>query len=307
MKQITLALLIIMLEFFSGCKSSTWADDTSDKSNSPIADGNYTGRIVSRSLHHDNVDKENLSLQLKFNYKHNGDSTATFIDNNGKNTEFSGKLDYEILARTYPYYVEEDSNCFVSNQTDGSYLVFNKCVYTNKITDLGNINGFISRFQLFNKDNKLQDEGVLYFSNTNPGNFKSDANQLADGEYESSKLNDKENFTFIIKVTGNQASVDFFDKDSSSAKITTSGELNLTKISKSVFAPNKGLCFPTKFNNEDNVGISLDSCVSVSESDATEGNKAIIGHDIFCARYNITSSNRDEIKPGLVCFHKKTT
>ncbi len=244
-------------------------------------------------------------MQLKFTYKHNGDSTATFIDNNGIPTEFSGKLDYEILARTYPYYVEEDSNCFVSNQPDGSYLVFNKCVYTNKIPDLGNINGFISRFQLFNKDNKLQDEGVLYFSNTNPGNFKSDATQLVDGQYESSKLNDKDNSSFIMTVDGNKITIEFSDKDPSTAKITTSGTLNLTKISKSIFAPNKGLCFPNSSNNEDNGDISLDSCVSVSEREANEGNKAIIGHDIFCARYNISDTNRDDIKSGLVCFNKK--
>lgn len=55
MKKITLALLIIVLEFFCGCKSSNLSDDTPDKSKSPIADGTYKGRVVSRNLHHDNI------------------------------------------------------------------------------------------------------------------------------------------------------------------------------------------------------------------------------------------------------------
>jgi hypothetical protein len=307
MKKITLALLIIVLEFFCGCKSSNLSDDMQDKSKSPIADGIYKGRVVSRNLHHDNVDKENLSLSLKFSYKHNDNSTVTFTDNNGKTTEFSGKLDYEVLARTYPYYVEEDSNCFVSNQADGSYLIFNKCVYANKIIDLGNASGFISKFQLFNRDNKLKDEGVLYFSNANLGNFKSDPIKLDNGQYESTHINDKDSSSFNMTVVENQATIEFSDKNTSLAKITTIGIIDVTKMNKSIFAPNQGSCFSKNSINEDNDSISLDSCALVSNDDAAEGNKAIIGHDVFCARYNITSSNSDEIKLGLVCFHKKTT
>jgi hypothetical protein len=300
MNKITLALLIILLECCYGCNASNSTDHQTDQSSSPIADGNYNGRIITRNIYNNsNSDLENISLPIQFLYQHDK-ASSLFIN---ENEVYIAPVNYEVFARKYPYYVMDDINCFESIKTNGERLVLNKCVYANKISDLGNIPGFIARMQIFDNTNQLKDEGIIYFSNQNLGTFSTATIKLSDSDYISNPLDKSSKYNFSMHVNNDDVTIVATNKNSAADTVSSVGKLEWNKAKHSVFAPNKDLCFGS---NSTNNGITLSSCVLISTSEAKAGNKAMIGQDIFCAKYKILHDSSTEQDFGLVCFHQTT-
>lgn len=305
MKKITLTFLIILLEFIYGCKSTTGGDQAPDKSNSPIADGNYTGGMVGWYINNAGSDQQNLVVPIKINYDHKSDSRMVFSFNNKQYT-FTGSFNPKSIAINYPDYVEDPNSCFTGTTSDNVKIIFTKCTWA-KTPILGGVTAFTARYKFIGNTESQENEGVLYFSREKIGNSNEPQQQLLNGPYTglAVDLSNEKHTAQKIKMEIEDNNNAVISLDDAEIKGSISGTFLADKIGNSIFANNSGDCFKPG-NNSDTEKIkslTLSSCTYITNNDPKDKtSRAIVGANIFCAKY--TMSIGDTNSKGLLCMDK---
>lgn len=304
MKKITLTFLIILLEFLYGCKSTTGGDQAPDKSNSPIADGNYTGGMIGWYINNAGSDQQNLVVPIKLTYDHKSDSRMEFSFHNKQYT-FTGPFNPKSIAINYPDYVEDPNSCFTGTTSDDVKIIFTKCTWA-KTPILGGIPAFTARYKFIGNTESPENEGVLYFSKEKTGNSIEPHQQILNGPYTglAVDLSDEKHTTKKMKMDIEDANNVVMSLDDD-IKSTISSAFIPNKIGNSIFANNNEACFKAENNSdaEKIKNLTLSSCTYITNNDPKDKtSRAIVGANIFCAKY--TMSIGDTNSKGLLCMDK---